>query len=77
MKRTRKEVMKAILKILSDGKEHSYGDLERRVNTNWNTIRDHCEELELFEAVIVSKSNKIKITERGLEILDKIKGKYK
>jgi hypothetical protein len=40
MKRTNKEVRKAIFEALADGKEHSYGDLERKVNTNWKTIRD-------------------------------------
>ncbi len=49
MKRTRKEVRDAILKALSDGKAHSYGDLERTVNTNWNTIRDHVDDLIFFK----------------------------
>lgn len=72
MKRTRKEVRKAILEVLKDGKEHSYGELERRVNTNWQTIRDHCEELQLFEALEVSKGDKVKIAKKGREILKKI-----
>ena len=65
--------MKAILKFLSDGKEHSYGDLERKVNTNWQTIRDHCEELELFGALTISKEDRIKITRQGIEFFKKIK----
>ena len=73
MKRTRKEVREAILNVLSENKEHSYGNLERKANTNWQTIRDHCEDLELFEAVVITKNNKVKITQKGLEVLKKIK----
>jgi predicted transcriptional regulator len=72
MKRTFKEVRKAILQVLSDNKEHVYGDLERKVNTNWQTIREHCKDLELFEAVVI-KDNKVKITKKGLELLKKVK----
>jgi len=74
MKRTFKEVRRAILQVLSDNKEHVYGDLERKVNTNWQTIREHCKDLVLFEAVTISKDNKVKITKKGLELLKKIKG---
>jgi len=72
MKRTFKEVRKAILVVVSDNKEHIYGDLERKVNTNWQTIREHCKDLELFDAVTI-KDNKVKITEKGLALLKKIK----
>jgi predicted transcriptional regulator len=75
MKRTHREVRKVILEVLSDGKSHSYGDLERKANTNWKTIRDHCEDLELFESITISEDNKIKITKRGLEVLAKLKKK--
>ncbi len=71
-KRTYKEIAKSILKSLSDCNEHSYGELERKVNTNWKTIRDHIEYMKLFSAVEISKENKIKITEFGLKILKKI-----
>ena len=71
MKRTRKEVRKAILKTLRDSKFHSYGNLERKANTNWQTIRDHIEDLELFECVNISH-NGVKITKRGLELLRKL-----
>lgn len=66
-KRTFKEVRKAILNALIDGKEHSYGDLERRANTNWETVRNHCKDLKLFELAAISKEGKIKITKKGLE----------
>jgi predicted transcriptional regulator len=72
MKRTRKEVRKAILKALNDSKAHAYGDIERKANTNWQTVRDHCEDLLLFEAITISKDNKVKITEQGITLLKKI-----
>jgi len=70
-KRTNKEVRKAIFKILSDKKLHSYGDLERKVNTNWKTIRDHIEYMELFDAVEII-DNKVKITDYGLKVTKKL-----
>jgi len=72
MKRTYKEVKKAILKALSDGKWHSYGYLERKANTNWQTVRNHCEDLELFNVVEISKEGRVKITKIGLSVLKKI-----
>jgi predicted transcriptional regulator len=70
-KRTREEVRKAILEALSDGKAHSYGSLERKADTNWQTVRDHCKELEVFGAVEVSEEG-VKITRNGREVLKKI-----
>jgi len=72
MKRTYKEVAKKILEVLSDNAEHSYGYLESKVNTNWQTIRDHTEYMELFGAVTISKENRVKITGFGLKILKKL-----
>lgn len=72
MKRTHKEIRKAILEILKDNRFHSYGDLERKVNTNWQTIRDHCENLEFFGVVEISGRNKIRITEKGFKLLNKL-----
>ena len=72
MKRTFKEVRKAILIALNDNKEHVYGELERKVNTNWKTIREHCKDLELFGSVTI-QNNKVKITKNGLDLLKKIK----
>jgi predicted transcriptional regulator len=50
-KRTGLEIKKSILSALSDNKIHSFGDLERKVNSDWQTIRRHCEELEYFNIV--------------------------
>jgi len=71
MKRTHKQIKKAILEALSDGEEHSYGYLERRANTNWQTVRNHCEDLEIFNAVQIKK-NRIKILEIGRTVLKKL-----
>ena len=67
-KRTSKDVRKAILKVLNDNEYHSYGELERKVNTNWETIRNHCDDFEIFGAVTISEKG-VKITRRGNEIL--------
>lgn len=72
VKRTREEVRKAILKSLLDGNVHSFAYLERKVNTNWQTVRDHSKELSLFLAVSL-KDNKVKITRFGREVLKRMK----
>jgi len=71
MKRTSIEIKKAILEVLNDNLEHSYVDLERKVNTNWQSIRNQCKELEIFEAIQIL-DKKIKITEKGKFFLKKI-----
>lgn len=72
MKRDHKEVRKAVLKVLNDGKPHSYGDLERTVNTNWRTIRDHVEDLVLFELAAVSEDNKVNINQKGRDFFKRL-----
>lgn len=72
-KRSIREIRKAILRVLNSGNEYSYGELERKVNTNWKTIRAHCRELEFFEVVTISKDNRIKITKHGLRLSRKTK----
>lgn len=72
-KRTSRQVKQDILKVLKDGNEHTYGDIERKANTNWLTVRDHCEELEFFDSVTISSQNRVKITKRGIDLLSKIK----
>lgn len=72
------EIKKTILKTLKDGKSMSFAELERKVNTNWRSIRNHCKELKFFGCVsIVEKEihNKlfyeVKITEYGIKLLKK------
>lgn len=71
VKRTNKEIRKAIFEILKDKNLHSYGDLERKVNTNWRTVRDHIEYMELFDAVEFIEG-KVKITDFGLNVIKKL-----
>ena len=71
-KRTMREIKREIIRVLSDCKEHTYGNLERKVNTNWQTIRNHCEELKLFELITICKENKLKITKYGIRISKKL-----
>ncbi len=70
-KRKSYEIRKCLLLLLADGKEHTYGDIERKVNTNWQTVRMHCNDLMLFDAVII-KENKIKITPAGIKLSKKL-----
>jgi predicted transcriptional regulator len=80
--RTSLEIKKLILDTLKDSKPHSYAELEKKVNTNWQTVREHCRELEIFDCVVIvnkpthEKNNKpyseITITKKGLEVLKKI-----
>lgn len=72
MKRTSIEIKKVILEVLNDNIEHSYVDLERKVNTNWQSIRNQCRELELFEAIEI-KDKKIRITAKGKYFLNKFR----
>ena len=76
MKRNYKQVKKAILKVLSDGKMHSYAEIEKKANTNWLSVRNHIEDLELFEAVKKVK-DRIIITDFGIKVLSKIKNSQK
>ncbi len=80
--RTSLELKKEILTVLRDGKTHSYAELERKVNSNWQTIRVHCKELEIFGSVKVEqkesheKNNKpyfeVSITRYGRDVLKKL-----
>ena len=70
-KRTSYEIRREILYVLKDGEEHSLGYLERKVDTNWQTVRTHCKDLELFNAI--TKTDKgIKITKEGRELLKRL-----
>ncbi|KHO46079.1 MAG: hypothetical protein QS98_C0005G0026 [archaeon GW2011_AR3] len=56
MKRKPLEIKKQILKILKEEREISVKKLERKVNTNYQTILNNCEELEFFGLVKISKT---------------------
>lgn len=82
MKRTTSEIKKRILQILTQNGKQTYAELERKVNTNWYTIKNNCDELEKFGAVEIKKLNKhdangrpffeVKITNTGREVLKKL-----
>lgn len=58
MKRKPLEIKKEILKILKEYGEISVKKLERKVNTNYQTILSNCEELEYFRVVKILKTTK-------------------
>ncbi len=53
------DVKKSILKALKE-QECSLRELETKVNTNYLTIRKHCEELEYFGIIKIEKHKKNK-----------------
>jgi len=79
MKRKSQEIKKQILKILSEGKSHTYAELERKVNTGYRSIVSNCEELKGFNAVKITRFNKheangrpyfqVEITTQGRDFL--------
>ena len=64
MKRKPLEIKKKILQILKDNKELSLRELDIKVNTSYQTIRDQIEELEFFGLVDVIKHKKNEKTGR-------------
>ncbi|MDA3836412.1 MAG: hypothetical protein PF542_02205 [Nanoarchaeota archaeon] len=75
-KRSTTEIKISILRTLTNTKDCSYGELERRINTNWKTIRSQCQELELFKTINISEDNRINITKNGQIIIKESKEKY-
>ena len=81
-KRTTKEVRKAVLEALKDGKPHSLGDLERKTGSNWISIRNHVDDLLLFSAVTKKEFARhdqngrpyveVTVTKDGLALLRKL-----
>jgi predicted transcriptional regulator len=77
------QMKKQILSALMENKSMSYAQLEKKVNSNWQTIRSHCKELEVFNCIDVkemkshTRNNKpyteINITKEGIVILKKLR----
>ena len=77
-KRTSFEIKNRILKLSKSKK--TLAELERKVNTNFNTIKSNCIELEKFGFLTIKKEKQhkkngkpffeIKITKRGLDFLN-------
>ncbi len=79
LKRSSFEIKKKILELSKS--EKTLAELERKINTNFNTIKSNCKELEKFGFIKITKENKhekngrpffkIKITEQGINFLKK------
>ena len=73
---------KLILTVLEDGEPHTYSEIERKVGSNWQSIRNHCRELQIFKCITIerkqshARNNKpyfeITIKKDGLEALKKL-----
>ena len=71
------EIKKKILELTRE--EKTLAELERKINTNFNTIKSNCEELQKFGFLKIEKEKyhlkngkpffKIKITENGINLL--------
>lgn len=76
-KRSSFEIKKKILELSKN--EKTFAELERKINTNFNTIKENCNELEKFGFITIKKILKhpkngkhyfeIKITEQGINFL--------
>lgn len=64
MKRKPLDIKKQILKVLKEEGEISLRELDIKVNTNYQTIRDQVEELEFFGKVELMEHNKSEKTGR-------------
>jgi len=77
------ELKKIILSLLKDGEPLSYSQLEKKVNTNWQTIRNTCKELEIYGFVNIEHKkihpvnknpySRVVITVVGKEVLKRMK----
>ena len=72
-----------ILKILADRKFYSFYNLSKQLKTNFSTIKKNCKFLELLGLVEIQEIKKeetatgkpryyVRITDRGLEIVEKL-----
>jgi len=58
MKRKPLEIKKQIMEILKKEQQISIKKLERKINTNYQSIINNCEELEYFGLIEISKTKK-------------------
>lgn len=76
------EIDKIILTKLKEGVKN-YANLERGVNTNFNTIKNHCKILEMYGLIDVKEYDKhpdngrtyyeISLTDHGYKVLDRMR----
>ena len=79
---TSKELRKAILEALKDGQAYSLSALEKKLGSNWHSVKSHIDDLFLFGAVIKKEFEKhdkngrqyieATITKEGLALLRKL-----
>lgn len=70
-KRTYEELRIAILSALDDDKTYSFWELERTVNTDWESIRKHARDLAAFRAVELVHG-RLRITSQGKDALRRL-----
>ena len=69
------EIKKEILEILKKEKLISIKKLEKKVNTNYQSILNNCEELEYFGFVRISKTDKDSLNGKEYLIVELINKK--
>lgn len=79
-KRSSFDIKKRILNLIKSS-PLTFAQLERKINTGFNTIKDNCKELELYGFVKIEQQERhersgqpyylVRITQRGLEFLQK------
>jgi predicted transcriptional regulator len=75
MKRKPLEIKKEILKILNSEQKLSIKKLEKKVNTNYQTIINNCKELEYFGFLKIKKTKEKSLNGREYLIAELIKNK--
>ena len=83
-KRKPYEVRKRILLLLRE-KPLSYTKIQNKLSTNYDSVKNNCEELEIYEFIKVNKIERhpengkpyfdVELTEKGYHITQKLKKK--
>lgn len=86
MKRTSYKIKEQILSLVKE-QPYKYTELQRKIGTNYNSVKAHCEDLEDSEEVSVEyipsdpangrPAYKVQITERGIKTLENKKKRKK
>ena len=81
-KRKPYEVRKSILKILLKEKTLTYTKIQTKLSTNYDSVKNNCEELAVYEFVKITKGERhdkngkpyfdVEITPKGREVLKKM-----
>jgi predicted ArsR family transcriptional regulator len=84
MKRKPYEVRQKILMLLKE-KPLSYTQLQTKLSTNYDSIKNNCEELKMYEFIDVKTienhpengqpSHKVELTQKGAQIVKKLEEK--